>query len=71
MPSASLQLEAAAPGLALVNVMGALAGSVAPSYRLWAEAHFGAGAGLYALGLSTLVGAAMIAAASLVLRGRV
>ena len=71
LPTAYLRGAAAAPGLALVNVMGALAGSVAPSYRLWADTHFGAGAGLYALGLSTLLGAALIAAAGLVLRARV
>jgi len=70
LPTAYLRGAAAAPGLALVNVMGALAGSVAPGYRLWADTHFGAGAGLYALGASTLLGAAMIAAAGLVLRGR-
>jgi sugar phosphate permease len=70
LPTAYLRGAAAAPGLALVNVMGALAGSVAPGYRLWADTHFGAGAGLYALGLSTLLGAALIAAAGLVLRGR-
>ena len=68
LPTAYLRGAAAAPGLALVNVLGALAGSVAPTYRLWADTHFGAGAGLYALGLSTLLGAAMIAAAGLVLR---
>jgi hypothetical protein len=70
LPTAYLRGAAAAPGLALVNVMGALAGSVAPSYRLWADNHFGIGAGLYALGLSTLLGAAMIAATSVVLRSR-
>jgi sugar phosphate permease len=68
LPTAYLRGAAAAPGLALVNVLGALAGSVAPGYRLWADTHFGAGAGLYALGLSTLLGAAMVAAASRVLR---
>jgi hypothetical protein len=70
LPTAYLRGAAAAPGLALVNVMGALAGSVAPAYRLWADTHFGAGAGLYALGLSTGLGAMMIAAAGLVLRGK-
>jgi len=68
LPTAYLRGAAAAPGLALVNVLGALAGSVAPAYRLWADNHFGVGAGLYALGLSTLLGAAMIAAAGMVLR---
>jgi predicted YcjX-like family ATPase len=68
--TAYLRGAAAAPGLALVNVMGALAGSVAPAYRLWADNHFGTGAGLYALGVSTLLGAVMIAAAARVLQRR-
>ena len=70
LPTAYLRGAAAAPGLALVNVMGALAGSVSPAYRLWADNHFGTGAGLYALGVSTLLGAAMIAAAARVLQRR-
>jgi sugar phosphate permease len=70
LPTAYLRGAAAAPGLALVNVLGALAGSVAPSYRLWADNNFGVGAGLYALGLSTVLGAVMIAAAGLVLRDK-
>jgi len=64
-PTAYLRGAAAAPGLALVNVMGALAGFFSPGYRLWADTRFGAGAGLYALGVSTLLGAAMIALACL------
>ena len=70
LPTAYLRGAAAAPGLALVNVMGALAGSVAPAYRLWADNTFGAGAGLYALGLSTVLGAIMIALSAAVLRRR-
>jgi MFS family permease len=71
LPTAYLRGAAAAPGLALVNVMGALAGSVAPAYRLWADNTFGAGAGLYALGLSTVLGAIMIALSAAVLRRRI
>jgi hypothetical protein len=70
LPTAYLRGAAAAPGLALVNVMGALAGSVSPAYRLWADNTFGAGAGLYALGVSTLLGAIMIALSAAVLRRR-
>ena len=70
LPTAYLRGAAAAPGLALVNVMGALAGSVAPAYRLWADTRFGAGAGLHALGASTLLGAVMIALAAKVLRSK-
>jgi MFS family permease len=70
LPTAYLRGAAAAPGLALVNVMGALAGSVAPAYRLWADNTFGVGAGLYALGLSTVLGAIMIALSAAVLRRR-
>jgi len=70
LPTAYLRGAAAAPGLALVNVMGALAGSVSPAYRLWADNAFGAGAGLYALGLTTVLGAVMIAAAARVLQRR-
>jgi MFS family permease len=70
LPTAYLRGAAAAPGLALVNVLGALAGSVAPAYRLWADTRFGAGAGLHALGASTLLGAVMIALAAKVLRSK-
>jgi MFS family permease len=70
LPTAYLRGAAAAPGLALVNVMGALAGSVAPAYRLWADNTFGVGAGLYALGLSTVLGTIMIALSAAVLRRR-
>jgi MFS family permease len=70
LPTAYLRGAAAAPGLALVNVMGALAGSVAPAYRLWADNRFGAGAGLYALGVTTVLGAVMIAGAATVLQRR-
>jgi MFS family permease len=70
LPTAYLRGAAAAPGLALVNVMGALAGSVSPAYRLWADNRFGAGAGLYALGFTTVLGAVMIALAARVLQRR-
>ena len=60
MPTAYLGGAAAASGLALVNTLGALAGFVAPLFRLWAEQRFGPGAGLYALGLTTTFGAMMI-----------
>jgi len=67
-PAAYLGGGAAAAGLALVNTIGALAGFVAPNYRLWADVTFGAGAGLYALGLTTVLGAIMIALTAIVLR---
>ena len=51
-----------------MNMLGALAGFVAPEFRLWAETQFGAGAGLYAVGLTTALGALMIAFAGRVLR---
>jgi MFS family permease len=70
LPTAYLRGAAAAPGLALVNVMGALAGSVSPAYRLWADNRFGTGAGLYALGVTTVLGAVMIASAAWVLQRR-
>ena len=57
-----------AVGLALVNTIGALAGFVAPNYRLWADNTFGAGADLYGLGLNTVPGAIMIALTVIVLR---
>ena len=40
LPTAYLRGAAAAPGLALVNVLGALAGSVAPAYRLVGRQSF-------------------------------
>ena len=55
-PTAYLGGAAAASGLALVNTLGALAGFVAPLFRLWAENRFGPGAGLYALSLTTALG---------------
>jgi MFS family permease len=70
LPTAYLRGAAAAPGLALVNVMGALAGSVSPAYRLWADNRFGTGAGLYALGVTTVLGAVMMASAAWVLQRR-
>ena len=68
LPASYLHDAAAASGLALVNTIGALAGFVAPLYRLWAETQFGAGAGLVAIGLTTALGAVMILAAGRVLR---
>ena len=70
LPTAYLRGAAAASGLALINTIGALAGAVAPGYRLWADTRFGAGAGLYALGVSTLLGALSILAAGVVLNER-
>jgi sugar phosphate permease len=61
-PTAYLGGAAAASGLALVNTLGASAGFVSPLFRLWAEEKFGSGAGLYALSLTTMAGAAMILA---------
>jgi MFS family permease len=60
LPTAYLGGAAAASGLALVNTLGASAGFFSPMFRLWAENSFGAGAGLYALSLTTLFGAGMI-----------
>lgn len=62
MPTAYLGGAAAASGLALVNTLGASAGFFSPMFRLWAENRFGPGAGLYALSLTTMLGAAMILA---------
>jgi MFS family permease len=67
-PTAYLGGAAAAGGLALVNSLGALSGFVSPSYRLWADNTFGAGAGLYALSLTTVLGSMLIAALSWLLR---
>ncbi len=61
-PTAYLGGAAAASGLALVNTLGASAGFFSPIFRLWAENRFGPGAGLYALSLTTMFGAAMILA---------
>ncbi len=66
-PIAYLGGAAAASGLALVNTLGALAGFVAPLFRLWAETRFGPGAGLYALSLTTALGAGMILATGRIL----
>jgi hypothetical protein len=63
LPTAYLGGAAAASGLALVNTLGASAGFFSPQFRLWAENTFGPGAGLYALSLTTMFGAAMILAA--------
>jgi len=64
----ALSQRSTAAGLALVNTIGALAGFVAPNYRLWADVTFGAGAGRYTLGLTTVRGAVMIALTATVLR---
>jgi MFS family permease len=69
LPAGYLRGAAAASGLALVNTLGALAGFVAPLYRLWAETRFGPGAGLYAIGITTALGAVMIVFAGRVLGG--
>jgi hypothetical protein len=70
MPTAYLGGAAAASGLALVNTLGALAGFVSPQFRLWAETTFGAGGGLYAISLTTALGAAMILAAGRIMTGK-
>jgi len=67
LPTAYLGGAAAASGLALVNTLGALAGFVAPLFRFWAETTFGPGGGLYAISLTTALGAAMILAAGRVM----
>ena len=67
MPTSYLGGVAAASGLALVNTLGALAGFAAPLFRLWAEQRFGPGAGIYALGLTTALGAGMILVAGKIL----
>jgi hypothetical protein len=67
-PTAYLGGAAAAGGLALVNSLGALSGFVSPSYRVWADSTFGAGAGLYALSLTTALGSLLIAALAWFLR---
>jgi hypothetical protein len=70
MPTAYLGGAAAASGLALVNTLGALAGFVSPQFRLWAETVFGSGGGLYAISLTTALGAAMILAAGRIMTGK-
>ena len=70
MPTAYLGGAAAASGLALVNTLGALAGFVSPQFRLWAETTFGSGGGLYAISLTTALGAVMIMAAGRIMTGR-
>jgi MFS family permease len=51
---------AAASGLAFINMSTFVSGIVAPQLRVWADATFGAGYGLYALACSTLLGSIMI-----------
>jgi MFS family permease len=70
MPTAYLGGAAAASGLALVNTLGALAGFVAPLFRFWVETRFGPGGGLYAISLTTALGAAMILLAGRVMANR-
>ena len=61
-PTGYLGGVAAAGGIALVNALGALGGFVAPNVKAWADSSFGsAQAGLYALAVTTLIGAALIA----------
>jgi MFS family permease len=60
-PTGYLGGVGAAGGIALVNALGALGGFVAPNVKAWADASFGSGqAGLYALAVTTLIGAGLI-----------
>lgn len=60
-PTAFLGGAAAAGGIALINSFGALGGFIAPNLKNWAEGAFAsAGAGLYLLALTTLLGALLI-----------
>ena len=61
VPTDYLGGAAAAGGIAIVNAIGALGGFVAPNVKAWVDASVGSSqAGLYALALSTLVGAALL-----------
>lgn len=59
-PMAYFGGAAAAGGLAFINMSTFISGITAGPLRVWADASFGAGAGLYALALSTLLGAILI-----------
>jgi sugar phosphate permease len=56
-PTSYLGGTAAAAGIALINSVGGLGGFVAPNIKAWADTWLGAPAGLYALAVTTLVGA--------------
>ena len=59
-PMSALGGTAAAGGLAFINMSTFISGIAAPQLRVWADVTFGPGCGLYALGLTTLLGALMI-----------
>lgn len=59
-PTSYLGGVAAAAGIALINALGALGGFVAPNVKNWADASFGAPAGLYVLAATTLIGSVVI-----------
>ncbi|TDT99427.1 sugar phosphate permease [Azorhizobium sp. AG788] len=61
-PTRYLGGVAAAAGIALVNAMGALGGFFAPNVKNWADATFGAPAGLYVLAATTFIGVLAILA---------
>ncbi|WP_051356316.1 MFS transporter [Azorhizobium doebereinerae] len=61
-PTRYLGGVAAAAGIALVNAMGALGGFFAPNVKNWADASFGAPAGLYVLAGTTFIGVVAILA---------
>ncbi|GGF60101.1 MFS transporter [Azorhizobium oxalatiphilum] len=59
-PTQYLGGVAAAAGIALINAMGALGGFFAPNVKNWADASFGAPAGLYVLACTTMIGVVAI-----------
>ncbi len=67
-PMSYLGGAAAAGGLAFINMSTFVSGIVAPQLRVWADADFGPGCGLYALACSALIGSAMIVGIGLMQR---
>ncbi|MGU3493495.1 MFS transporter [Xanthobacteraceae bacterium A53D] len=59
-PTQYLGGVAAAAGIAVINSMGALGGFFAPNVKNWADAAFGAPAGLYVLAGTTMIGVVAI-----------
>jgi hypothetical protein len=59
-PMAYFGGAAAAGALAFINTSTFISGIGAPQLRVWADASFGPGAGLYALAGTTMLGAVMI-----------
>lgn len=59
-PMAYFGGAAAAGGLAFINTSTFISGITAPQLRVWANSHFGPGAGLYALACTTMLGALLI-----------